>query len=45
VQPVSLTPARPAPVLVDLPLVRLLVIAVVVGVAAAVLPRAVRWPR
>lgn len=44
-QPVALVPARPPAVLVDLPLVRLLVIAVVVAVAAAVLPRAVRWPR
>jgi hypothetical protein len=45
VQPASLSMVRPARVLVDLPLVRLLVIAVVVGVAAAVLPRAVRWRR
>jgi hypothetical protein len=45
VQPASLPLVRPAPTLVDLPLVRLLVIAVIVGAAAAVLPRAVRWRR
>jgi hypothetical protein len=45
VQVVSLPSVRPTPVLVDLPLVRLLVIAVVVGVAAAVLPRAARRRR